>query len=555
MSSEQMETSSDSNSKLLARGEMALKAIQLRRKAAEFEAVAAELEAAVELAKQGHDRPLVRWMEQYGQGEYATLGSSSMPPLTDIASNTSSPAVPSTSNVSVASLGTVPASPKVQTSPWSEMLAGAEARSLAGNLETAPPHIIDGSPAGLVTDTSPWTKEKSISKSIENPGNKSARRAESKKTEPTSLAAKGKSPSSKSTGKRNNSPTQSPDAAKKPEAERAAIERRKAVIKTVKSDEANQAKPQLRWAWLGSSWGSSLLVHVAVVIGLFFVTIQMAENKVMSISSASVEGPQVLMEEPMEFDAELPEELNEEMPAEAMPQLTTVAATSVSTALPESIAGELAAPEPSPTASNSLAKMVSVTGASSKLANVQFFGVQAEGNTFCYVVDSSGSMKRDGAFDAAKSELMRSLASMKPTQRFFVFFFSEEIDALTLDGKEPEKYPVYATPENIQKTLAWVQRIPIRGGKPPNDALDLAIEMQPDGIFLLFDGDTKVDVASHLQESNRSYDIISGTSVRVPIHTIGFYTQKFEALMKRIAEENSGTYRFVPKPVGTKPPK
>jgi hypothetical protein len=94
--------------------------------------------------------------------------------------------------------------------------------------------------------------------------------------------------------------------------------------------------------------------------------------------------------------------------------------------------------------------------------------------------------------------------------------------------------------------------VQIRGGKPPNDALEKAIEMDPDGIFLLFDGDTKVDVAAHLRKVNRSYDIISGESIRVPVHTIGFYTQNFEALMKRIAEENLGTYRFIPKPPSSK---
>ena len=76
MSSEKVESGLELNSRLLARGEMALKAIQFRKKAAEFEAIAAELEAAVELAKQGQDRQLVHWMERYGNGEYAKLGES-----------------------------------------------------------------------------------------------------------------------------------------------------------------------------------------------------------------------------------------------------------------------------------------------------------------------------------------------------------------------------------------------------------------------------------------------------------------------------------------------
>ncbi len=552
MSSEKTESGLELNSKLLARGEMALKAIQLRKKAAEFEAVAAELEAAVELAKQGQDRQLVNWMEQYGHGQYAQLGESQSKPLEGIATSVVASSV-ATTDLIAASMPLAHSSTPIQsTAPWGKMLAGAEARSFAGSLRTAEPFVVELDHAKSASSDSKSEKAKPDSQLTEKPVIDCVQKLAPHEIAKKVISKTGKPLTSKAKVERKANPYIAAGNSKPSQVNKNDGNRRKVILKAVLDDETNRTKPQIHWAWLGSSWGSSLVVHILMVLGLFLITIQMTENKVMSISSASVEGPQSLMEEPMEFDPTIPEELNEEMPAQAMPQLSTLTTTSVSTALPESIVGELSLPEPEATAGSAVAKMVNVTGASSKLANVQFFGVQAEGNTFCYVVDSSGSMKRDGAFDAAKSELMRSLASMKPTQRFFVYFFSEEVDALTLDGKEPEKYPVYATPENIQKTLAWVQRIQIRGGKPPNDALDQAIEMDPDGIFLLFDGDTKVDVPAHLQKSNRSFDIISGTSVRVPIHTIGFYTQKYEALLKRIAEENSGTYRFVPKPLGKK---
>jgi von Willebrand factor type A domain len=553
MSSEKTESGLELNSKLLARGEMALKAIQLRKKAAEFEAVAAELEAAVELAKQGQDRQLFNWMERYGHGQYAQLGESLSKPLEGIATSVIASSVATTTDLIAASMPLAHSSTPIQsTAPWSEMLAGVEARSFAGSPRTSEPFGVELDHAKSASSDSKSEKAKPDSQLTEKPVIDCVQKLAPNEIAKKVISKTGKPLTSKSKVERKANPSVTAGNSKPSQVNKNDGNRRNAILKAALDDETKRKKPQFRWAWLGSSWGSSLVVHILMVLGLFLITIQMTENKAMSISSASVEGPQALMEEPMEFDPTIPEELSEEMPAEAMPQLSTLTTTSVSTALPESVVGELSLPQPEATAGSAVAKMVNVTGASSKLANVQFFGVQAEGNTFCYVVDSSGSMKRDGAFDAAKSELMRSLASMKPTQRFFVYFFSEEVDALTLDGKEPEKYPVYATPENIQKTLAWVQRIQIRGGKPPNDALDQAIEMDPDGIFLLFDGDTKVDVPAHLQKSNRSFDIISGTSVRVPIHTIGFYTQKYEVLLKRIAEENSGTYRFVPKPLGKK---
>jgi hypothetical protein len=187
---------------------------------------------------------------------------------------------------------------------------------------------------------------------------------------------------------------------------------------------------------------------------------------------------------------------------------------------------------------------------SSAAANsVQFFGVKAAGNTFCYVVDVSPSMKKDNAFAAAKAELVRSLSLLKSKQRFYISFFGGEIERLKLSGRDEELYPVYATPENLQKALVWIDRVRVQEkGLPPNIALNEAIKMDPDGIFLLFDGATTVDVAAYLRKANRSDDLISGNTPSVPIHTIGFYTQEFEALMKRIAMENNGIYRFVPKP-------
>ncbi len=75
-----------------------------------------------------------------------------------------------------------------------------------------------------------------------------------------------------------------------------------------------------------------------------------------------------------------------------------------------------------------------------------------------------------------------------------------------------------------EKTILFISRVKVQPkGLPPNDALDAAIEMEPDGIFLLFDGDTRADVAAHLRRSNRSTDLISGENIRVPIHTLGFY--------------------------------
>ena len=112
-----------------------------------------------------------------------------------------------------------------------------------------------------------------------------------------------------------------------------------------------------------------------------------------------------------------------------------------------------------------------------------------------------------------------------------------------------EKYPIYAKPENLTKTIDWLSLVRIqKEGLSPNHALEGAIGMQPDGIFLLFDGDTKVDVAKFLRRVNRTDDILNFGTPKVPIHVVHFYQDEFQKQMRQVAEENGGTYRFVPRP-------
>lgn len=187
---------------------------------------------------------------------------------------------------------------------------------------------------------------------------------------------------------------------------------------------------------------------------------------------------------------------------------------------------------------------------SQMMAAANFFGLEATGNVFCFVVDCSGSMRGE-PFVTAKRELLRSISQLKPNQRFFVVFFSQKLFPMQLDGPEmPDSHStaVYATPENLSKLQLWMETVPIGAGGPPNEALKLAIELESDSIFLLTDGVTRSDVASYLQRTNRQEDELDGPQIRCPIHTIGFYSREGEALLQRIASENRGQYHYVPDP-------
>jgi transcriptional regulator of NAD metabolism len=70
---------------------------------------------------------------------------------------------------------------------------------------------------------------------------------------------------------------------------------------------------------------------------------------------------------------------------------------------------------------------------------------------------------------------------------------------------------------------------------------------------LLFDGDTRADVPKFLEKVNRSNDIISENVPKVPVHVIHFFEEEFAKAMQRIAKDNLGTYRFIPKPTRDPP--
>ncbi|GIW99612.1 MAG: hypothetical protein KatS3mg111_2945 [Pirellulaceae bacterium] len=107
---------------------------------------------------------------------------------------------------------------------------------------------------------------------------------------------------------------------------------------------------------------------------------------------------------------------------------------------------------------------------------------------------------------------------------------------------------LYATEENVKHAQRWLQTLEVDVGAPPIKALELAISLEPDAIYLLTDGVTTVDVAGYLREVNRVHDLIYGEQVKVPIHTIAFYSMDGQALLRRIAQENNGQFVYVPDP-------
>ncbi|MHC4167566.1 MAG: VWA domain-containing protein [Planctomycetota bacterium] len=162
-----------------------------------------------------------------------------------------------------------------------------------------------------------------------------------------------------------------------------------------------------------------------------------------------------------------------------------------------------------------------------------FFGLEARGGKFVYVVDRSSSMRGNKLQDT-KVELIRSVHSLTRTMEFFIIFYDSSFEPMAASGL------VKATGPNKSRYLSWVEAMGCRGGTDPREAMLMALSLKPDSIWLLSDGQFNPQACDVIRAAN--------PNARVQIHTIAFHSQRGQQVLQRIAEENGGHYRFVPPP-------
>jgi hypothetical protein len=164
-----------------------------------------------------------------------------------------------------------------------------------------------------------------------------------------------------------------------------------------------------------------------------------------------------------------------------------------------------------------------------------------------FVVDSSMSM-RAGKFEVACQELYDSVSRLSEEQMFYVIFF--DWDACRMfDPEHPEPRMVRATPGNIQRLQTWMSSVELEFRTNPFDAMEFAMGLMPDAIYVLTDGEftDRGRTVSWLKNVNLVEDEVDGIRPIVTIHTIGFYAED-NGTLKNMADTYGGTYRFVPPP-------
>ena len=160
----------------------------------------------------------------------------------------------------------------------------------------------------------------------------------------------------------------------------------------------------------------------------------------------------------------------------------------------------------------------------------EFFGVRATGRRFIFLIDASSSML-DGKDQAARRELIASVRRMDQGMELEVIFFTTTITRVF------GQFASLKDRANIIDKIA--NATPVTGGTPVMPALEEAIRMNPDAVFLLTDGS--------FNEGDISAATRSINSNSIPINTIAFVDRSMESVLKQVASDSGGDYRYVAK--------
>lgn len=180
-------------------------------------------------------------------------------------------------------------------------------------------------------------------------------------------------------------------------------------------------------------------------------------------------------------------------------------------------------------------------------AHGSFFGIEAYGHEFVYVLDMSGSMS-GSRYRRATDELLRSVEGLGDSQKFYVLLFDNTTVQMFGD-RSNRPIPVSATRDNKDELAGWLQEAYRGGNTDPRGALRLALRMNPSAIFMLSDGKfnkPKKRRPNDLLESDTdAFAIVASANGAVPIHAIAFEDPRSRDNMKRLADMTQGEYRFI----------
>jgi len=169
------------------------------------------------------------------------------------------------------------------------------------------------------------------------------------------------------------------------------------------------------------------------------------------------------------------------------------------------------------------------------------FGVAAEGAKFVYVFDRSASMSepKHRPIEAAKAELLKSIAPLGRVHQFYLIFYNQQPRLFQIG--EGGKL-IFGTDQNKAAAAKFIASVAPEGATGHRNALNLALKMRPDVIFLLTDGDANDDLSTadlaELEKQNGG-----ATQIHVIQFTADLPTGEN---LPKLAKQNRGEFKSVP---------
>ena len=298
------------------------------------------------------------------------------------------------------------------------------------------------------------------------------------------------------------------------------------------------------------SWVASAIVHTVLLVLLACLTLKPADLEKM-VMIDSQDGHDDLAVEPMNLDASLELDSALSVETQTLPVDASMDLGEIDTESAVMDPLDVIKPTGSEYNNAALSKAFSAADAKRLAGQVNskngkkasFLGVEASGSKFVFVVDRSGSM--GGArWMQARQELINSIRGLSETQEFFIVLYNHKASTM-LGMLGDELQLVQANAENLDKVEQWLYRQTPGGNTSPRNAMRIAMDLEPDSIYLLSDGEFRDGTVEDLQKRNRHKKGERRGMVKTAVHCISFKSLSGAPTLQLIAQQNNGSYVFV----------
>jgi len=290
---------------------------------------------------------------------------------------------------------------------------------------------------------------------------------------------------------------------------------------------------------------TALLAIAVMVLIIAWLIMTLSRSLSVATANATQSGGQNSSTTPDEIKMGTGTEENSSQPAHANSEATAEAAADPSGSQPaekrnpesEQVDDETSQPPFGETANNSSnhgdtqtnRTRVLNTGSGKRLSadGTNPFLIGADATSTVFVIDKSSSMS-GSAFSSVRNSLLRAIETLNATQQFSVIFFD------TTAHPMPPNDMVDADDKGKNLAKDFVDSMSPSGSTNPYSATRMALDMQPESVVVLSDGDFDITEVKRITQENRM-------DRKTPIHCIGLKTHI--RTLQKLAEDNSGTYR------------